>query len=34
MSETYFLCMYEYGILKIVEIILRKGVEEEEISWW
>jgi hypothetical protein len=30
----YILCMYEYGTLKTVEIILRKGVEEEEISWW
>jgi hypothetical protein len=31
MSETYFLCMYEYGILKTDEIILRRGIEEEEI---
>jgi hypothetical protein len=25
----YFLCMYEYGTLKPVKVILRRGVEEE-----
>jgi hypothetical protein len=29
----YFLYMYEYGTLKPVEVILRRGVGEEGDSW-
>jgi hypothetical protein len=29
----YFLHMYEYGTLKLAEVILRRGLREEGESW-